>query len=163
MNPTWAQMLADLTELLGQVQAGDASRLFYIMPPRIAKALSAKAYENGVVTAKYNGGEIMGVPILTTLGQTAGVITLADASAIAIGDEGFSVRSTDVANLELSDTPTGDSAAPTAVSTVSAFQTNMRAVLCERLVSVRIFDTDAVASLSGIQWGPISTDSPMNA
>ena len=82
---------------------------------------------------------------------------------IAIGDEGFSVRSTDVANLELSDTPTGDSAAPTAVSTVSAFQTNMRTVLCERRVSVRIFDTDAVASLSGIQWGPISTDSPMNA
>ena len=87
---------------------------------------------------------------------------LVDASAVAIGDEGFSVRSTDVANLELSDTPTGDAAAPTAVSTVSAFQTNMRAIICERRVSVRIFDVNAVASLTGVQWGPISTDSPMN-
>ena len=161
-NPTWAQMLADLVELLEQVQAGDASKLFFIMPPRIAKALSGKAYENGVVTAKYNGGEILGVPILTTLAQTAGVITIADASALAVGDEGFSVRTSDVANLELSDTPTGDAAAPTAVSTVSAFQTNMRALLCERRVSVRIFDTNAVASLTGIQWGPTSGDSPMS-
>ena len=80
VNPTWAQMLADLVELLEQVQAGDASKLFFIMPPRIAKALSGKAYENGVVTAKYNGGEILGVPILTTLAQTAGMITIADAS-----------------------------------------------------------------------------------
>jgi hypothetical protein len=162
-SASWAQMLADLTELLEQVQAGDASKLFFIMPPRIAKALSGKAYENGVVTAKYNGGEILGVPILTTLGQTSGVVTIVDASALAIGDEGFSVRTSDVANLELSDTPTGDSAAPTAVSTVSAFQVNMRAILCERRVSVRIIDPNAVASLTGIQWGPISTDSPMNA
>lgn len=162
VGASWQLMLNDLLELLEQVQSGDASRLFFVMPPRLAKSLSAKAYENGISTAKYNGGEIMGVPILTTLAQTAGTITIADASAIAVGDEGFSVRTSDVANLELADNPTGDAAAPTAVSTVSAFQTNMRALLCERRVSVRIFDTNAVASLTGIQWGPTSIDSPMN-
>ena len=162
INPTWALMLADLVELLEQIQVGDASKLFYVMPPRLAKALSAKAYENGVTTAKYAGGEILGVPILTTLSQTAGTITIVDASAIAIGDEGFLVRTSDVASFEMSDAPTGDSSAPTAVSTVSAFQTNMLALICERRVSVRVFDTNAVASLTGVQWGPVTTNSPMN-
>jgi hypothetical protein len=154
VNPTWAQMLADLEELVRLIQVGDASKLFFIMQPRTAKALSRAAYENGIATVKYAGGEIFGIPIITSDSQTDGRITLADASAVVYGDAGIQVRSSDVAALEFSDAPTGQSCTSvTATSLVSCFQTNTRALLAERSIAVRLVDVNAVASLTGVQWG----------
>lgn len=159
---TYTTMVSDLLELLTNVQTGDASKLYFIMPPRLCKALSAAAFASGIDTVRYDGGQIFGIPIITSQAAPAGRVTLADASMIAFGDDGFEVRSTDVANFEMSDTPTGDAAAPTAVSTVSAWQTNMRAVLCERRIAVRVCDTNAISTISGLLWAS-GFDSPMAA
>jgi Phage capsid family len=158
VNPSWALMLADLQELATQVQTGDASRLFWIFPPRIAKALSRAAYENGISTVKYDSGEIFGIRILTSQSQQAGRITLADASAIVYADDGLSVRSSSQAALEFSDTSTQSSASPTATSLTDCFSTNTRAIAAEKRVAARVVDVNGVASLTGVQWG--SCDSP---
>jgi hypothetical protein len=42
---------------------------------------------------------------------------------------------------------------------VSCFQTNTRALLVEQRIAVRVVDTNAVATVSGLLWGS-STDSP---
>jgi hypothetical protein len=153
-NPSWSLMLADLEELTRIVHVSAASKLYFIMQPRTAKALSRAAFENGIATVTYAGGQILGIPIVTSDAQADGRITLADASAIVYGDAGISVRSSDVAALEFSDTPTNKSGTSvTATSLVSCFQTNTRALLTERSIAVRVVDTNAVASLTGTQWG----------
>jgi HK97 family phage major capsid protein len=103
VNPTWAQMLADLEELVRLVQTGEASNLWFIMPPRVAKALSRAAYENGISTVKYAGGEIFGIPIVTSAAMTAGRIALVDASGVVFGDDGTEIRTSEEASIELSD------------------------------------------------------------
>jgi hypothetical protein len=45
----------------------------------------------------------MGVQLIPSDSQTAGVITLADSSAIVYGDDGIEVRSSDVAAVQLDD------------------------------------------------------------
>jgi HK97 family phage major capsid protein len=158
-NPTWSQCLNDLEELLRLVRAGSASRLFFIMAPRSAKFLSRLAFENGVTTATYDGGSIMGVPIL--VGQDISGLTLADASAVVYADSGVELRGSDNASIELSDAPTGDSASATAqsVNYVSAFQSGMRILRAERRLNAKVVDTSGVATLTGINWGA-GADSP---
>jgi Phage capsid family len=153
-NPSWSLMLADLEELMRIVHVGAASKLYFIMQPRTAKALSRAAFENGIATVRYDGGSIFGIPIITSDAQTDGRITLAEASGMVYGDAGISVRSSDVAALEFSDAPTNQSGSSvTATNLVICFQTNTRALLCERSIAVRVVDTNAVASLTGVQWG----------
>jgi HK97 family phage major capsid protein len=159
-NPTWQQVTADLHELLNLVQVGEASKLFYVMQARSAKYLSKLAFENGISTVTYRGGSIFGVPIVTTQSITSGRITLADASGIAFGDDGLELRQSDQCSVELTDTPTNASATSvTQTQLVSAFQTGMRVLLAEKSIAVRVLDTNAIASLSGVQWG-VGSDSP---
>jgi hypothetical protein len=101
----------------------------------------------------------MGVRVIASQAQASGRLTLADASGVIYGDEGMMVRSSEVAAVEMDTAPTGASAAVSAVQVVSMFQTNSRCLLAERRISVRVADTKAVATLTGIQWG-IGGDSP---
>jgi hypothetical protein len=146
-------MLADLSELLRLVKTGEASKLYFIMRPAALKYLSSKAYEAGVTTVKYNGGEIMGVQLIPSDSQTAGTITVADGTALIYGDDGIEVRSSDHAAVQLDDASTQSSTVPTATTLVSCFQTNTRAVCAEQRIAVRVADPRAVASLTGVQWG----------
>jgi hypothetical protein len=153
VNPTFAEMMEALSELLLRIQVGERSRLFFVLQPRSLKYLSAMAYAAGVTTIKYNGGEVMGVSLVGSDSQSSGTVTLCDASAIAYGSDGIKIRTSELAALELSDSATGSSDDPTAVQLTSCFQTNTRAVLAEERVAIRVADTGAVASLTGTQWG----------
>jgi HK97 family phage major capsid protein len=164
VNPTWANVLTDLEELLRLVRVGSASRLYFIMQPRSAKYLSRLATENGISTVRYDGGSIFGVPIVTAQDMVSGSVTLADASAVVFADSGVELRASDEADLELSDAPAGDSGTPTAgnVVPVNAFQTGMRALKAMRRLNAKVIDTSGVATLLGTQWG-VGADSPANA
>jgi hypothetical protein len=164
VNPTWAQVLTDLEELVRLVRVGSASSLYFIMQPRSAKYLSRLATENGISTVTYDGGSIFGIPIITAQEMVSGSITLADASAVAYADSGVELRGSDEASIELSDAPTGDSNTATAqsVNYVSAFQSGMRVLRAERRLNAKVIDTSGVATLLGTQWG-VGADSPANA
>ena len=96
----------------------------------------------------------MGIPLVASDAQTTGTITLADASAVVYGDDGIEVRSSDVAAIQLDDAATNQSApTTTATALVDCFSTNTRAVAAEQRIAVRVGDTNAVATLTGIQWG----------
>jgi hypothetical protein len=160
VNPSWSLVLNDLEELTRLVQTGERSRLYLIMPPRNCKYLARLATENGISTVTYDGGSIFGIRIITSQAQTAGRITLADASAVMYGDDGMDVRQSDVAAVELLDNPTNSAVTTvTATNVVSAFQTNTSILLVERAIAVRVGDTNGIATLTGTQWG-IGFDSP---
>jgi aspartokinase-like uncharacterized kinase len=153
VDPSFASMLESLSELLRLVKTGEASRLYFIMRPTALKYLSSKAYEAGVTTVKYNGGEVMGVQLIASDSQTTGTITAADASGIVYGDDGIEVRSSDVAAVELNDVSGQHSVTPVQTTLVSCFQSNFRAVIAEQRIAVRVAALNCVASLTGVQWG----------
>jgi hypothetical protein len=153
VDPSFAVMLEALSELLRLVKTGEASKLYFIMRPTALKYLSSKAYEAGVTTVKYNSGEIMGVQLIPSDSQTAGVVTAADASAICYGDDGVEVRSSSQAAVELADDSGQHSVTPVQSTLVSCLQANFLAVIAEQRIAVRVADTSAVASLTGVQWG----------
>src|SRR5262245_27813870 len=95
---------------------------------------------------------IFGIPIITSQAQTSGRITLADASGIMYGDAGIELRTSDNATIELLDNPTNASySSVTQTQAVSAFQAGYRILMAERGIAVRVADTNAVASLTGVQ------------
>ena len=145
-------MLGDLEELAHNVQIAASSRLYYITTPQIARGLSRAATANGVTSVGLLGGEILGVPILVSDGQAAGKITLVDASQIAVADAPITLRSSENASIEMSDTPSHDSTTPTATTLVSMFQTNSRALLAERHFAVKVLRASAAATLTGVEW-----------
>jgi hypothetical protein len=160
INPSWSLVLNDIEELLRNVRTGENSRLWLILTPRACKYLSRLATENAVTTLGWNGGELMGINVIASEAQGSNRLTLADATAIVYGDNGTEIRTSDQAAIEMLDNPTNASGpSVTATSLVSPWQTNCRVLLAERRISVRVVDTDAIATLSGAQWG-IGADSP---
>jgi hypothetical protein len=163
VDPTFAAMLENLTELLRLVKTGESSKLFFIFTPTALKYLASMAYGAGVTTLGYNGGQLMNVQCIASDSQTSGTVTLADASGIVYADEGIVVKSSDVAMVELDDAATGDSATPTAASVnyVSCFQSNTRAIQALQRVAVRVVARNCVGSLTNVQWG-LGGGSPAN-
>jgi hypothetical protein len=159
VNPSWANVLNDLEELMRLVRVGSASRLFFVMAPAAAKYLARIATENGIESVRFNGGSIFGIEIITA--QNISGLTLADASAVVFADGGVELRSSDETTTELSDAGTGSSTVPNpaSVNFVNAFQSGYRVLRAERRLNARVIDTSGVATLAGIAWGA-GADSP---
>jgi hypothetical protein len=160
-DPTFAEMLKDLSELLRMVKTGQSSKLYFIFRPQALKYLASMAYGAGVSTVKYDGGEIMGVQCIASDSQASGTITLASADGIVYGDDGIEVRTSDVAAVELDDASTQASVSVQGTTLVSCWQTNTMAVVAEQRIAVRVAARSSVASLTGVNWG-IGDGSPAN-
>jgi hypothetical protein len=105
------------------------------------------------------GGELMGVPVVVSDGQGSGKITFVDATALAIASKPIELRSSDQAAIEMDSAPSHNASTPTGASLVSMWQTNNRALLCERQFAVKVIRPNGVASLTNAQWGNVG-DSP---
>jgi hypothetical protein len=151
VNPSWANVLNDLEELMRLVRVGSASRLFFVMAPAAAKYLARIATENGIESVRFNGGSIFGIEI----------ITAQNISGLTLADGGVELRSSDETTTELSDAGTGSSTVPNpaSVNFVNAFQSGYRVLRAERRLNARVIDTSGVATLAGIAWGA-GADSP---
>lgn len=135
------------------------SGAFWIMPERIAIALSLIANEVGASAfpgLTPNGGTFAGLPVFVTgyaVTDTAGsTVALVKGDEIFLGDEGgIQVSMSDQASLQMDDTPTQNStgAGPTATSVVSLWQTNSVGFLVERFLNFQRRRTEAVV------WGQV--------
>ena len=155
----FAAILGDLEELLHSVRLGANSRPFFILPQPLAKALAAKAAGAGIDSVGVTGGEILGVPVLVSDGQTNDQITLVDARGLAVALGGLDLRSSDVASVEMTGTPSGSGVTPTAATVVSMFQTNSRCLRAEREFAVKVVAPNSVATMTNVFWG-VSGGSP---
>ena len=98
------------------------------------------------------------MPVITS-DNVGNIAVLVNAQDIYLGDDGgLQVDASQEASLEMADATTGDSGAPTAVSTVSMFQTNSVAIRCERIINWMRRRTQSVAYITGVDWGgPVNT------
>ncbi len=154
-------MLGECQEVSHHIRIGADSRLFWITTSRVLKALARAAWSNGVTEVGLQGGTLLGAPILLSDGTTSNSITLLDASqiAVAVPDPQIELRTSNQADVELSNTPTQELQNPTASTVVSAFQSNLQILIAERAFGIKAIGQNAVATLTGVNWAG-GQDSP---
>jgi hypothetical protein len=118
----------------------------FVVSPRAAVFLAASdlAVFRGL---GLTGGTIGGVPALASPAAAANLI-LIDAAQLAVADDGLDVALGRHVAIEMSDGPSMSSAAPTAVSVVSAWQAGAAALKLTRYLSWALLRDDAVGHLA---------------
>jgi hypothetical protein len=155
---TVAQIDTDLQAMIKKLtDAGsDLSTAVWVMKPRTATGLATKRGTGGDpaypgINAK--GGELLGLPVLTTpyLTETSGntFIALVDASQIAIGDEGDAkVEVNTSGSVQMNDAPSDVAASVH----ISLWQANCAAIKAERFLNWKLLRAEFVAVLSGVAY-----------
>lgn len=154
----------DIKALFGTFIAANNAPTFgvWIMSSTTALALSLlknplgqKVFPNLTMT----GGEFQAMPVIVSDYVPAGMVTLANASDIYIGDEGgFQVDLSREASIEMSDDPTGDATTGRGSQLVSLWQTNSVGFRAEREINWAKRRESAVAVLSDVKWGQPSAE-----
>lgn len=140
-------MATDIQNLLEHF-LGNLESAFFVMSSYAATQVSGAAYPN--VGAR--GGEIAGVPVITSSHVPDGIVALIDATGIAVSDGEASVKVSRQASIEMDSAPTNASSVPTGTTMVSLFQVNAVAVLTEKVANWTRLRADAVAYLEGSTW-----------
>lgn len=143
----------DLAALVASF-AGDLETASLIMRPSIAVSMASADYPN--VGAR--GGELAGIPVLTSRLAPAGTIVLVDGSGVAIGEAGADVRVSRQATIEmLDDSLVQDATDGTGTSLVSLWQANAVGILAIRTVNWAVGRPGSVAMLSDVDYAPAET------
>jgi hypothetical protein len=110
------------------------------------------------------GGTLMGIPVIASQyaqdasGGAGNLVVLVNASDIFLADDGaVTVDVSTEASLQMSNSPTGNSATATAVSLVSMFQTNSIALRAERFINWKRRRTSSVAFIDDVNWGSVGS------
>ena len=157
-----AAVRADLMSLYtGFLTAKNASGLYQVMTPSMAKALSLLVNALGQTEfpgLNANGGTLLGDPVVTGDNVTAGHWILLKPSDIwKIGDTGLDISMSDQATIEMNDAPDGASDTPTAMAshTVSMYQTESVAFKVVRSINFQKRRSSAVAYVQDCEYGGV--------
>jgi hypothetical protein len=119
-------------------QGGSLASCVLLLSSEDATALALRSGANNAPMfpgLTVSGGTLAGLPALAS-DAISGQIIAVDARGILLADQlGFDVDQSRQATVEMSDTPTNNSATPTATTTVSMYQTNSTAIRCERHIN----------------------------
>lgn len=114
---------ADLTEVFAAF-SGDLSAAVFVTPPQVGAGLAGE-FTGRDIGAR--GGELAGIPVLTSAALPDGQLTLVDPSSIlAAWDEYLELQTSEAGTVEMSETPTQDQ--PTGAALVSLWQNNLRSI-----------------------------------
>jgi HK97 family phage major capsid protein/HK97 family phage prohead protease len=145
----------------------DPTSAVLIMPQTLALAASMLVNDLGQpefpgITMR--GGTLMGIPVIASQyaqdasGGAGNLVVLVNASDIFLADDGaVTVDVSTEASLQMSNSPTGNSATATAVSLVSMFQTNSIALRAERFINWKRRRTSSVAFIDDVNWGSVGS------
>jgi HK97 family phage major capsid protein len=154
---------ADIRSLFNEfITANSNADIVLIM--RATDALAAGMLVNALGQAEFpniqrNGGNLVGLPVLTSQAVPSGTVVAVQPSEIYYADEGgFMVDVSREASLQMLDNPTNASADGTATTMVSLWQTNSVGFRCERILNWALRRSSAVAYLSGVAWGGAVND-----
>lgn len=103
------------------------------------------------------GGTFEGLPVIVSQYVADDVVILVNASDIYLADDGgVAIDSSREASLQMDNAPTMNSDTPTAIETVSMFQTNSVALRAERYITWKRRRAQAVAVVTGVTWGAVT-------
>jgi HK97 family phage major capsid protein len=103
----------------------------------------------GVTTS---GGVLNGVPLIASAACPP-LLILLDASQLVVGDGGLGIEVSKATAVEMNDSPTSDSVAPTTARLTSMFQTNSTAVRALRYLWWQLSDPNACSYVTGFAPG----------
>lgn len=164
---------ADIKALFDKFIAGNNAPTSGVWIMSATTALSLSLMMNALGQPEFpgidmNGGRLFGLPVIVSeyvpqsqggspLAPDGRYVFLVNASDIYLGDEGgIEVAMSREASLAMDDAPTMNSTTPTPAQLVSMFQTNSVAFRAERTINWARRRADAVAVLSGVNWGAAS-------
>jgi HK97 family phage major capsid protein len=135
---------ADLAAMIEAFE-GDLLTSAWVMSPRTAALLSGPAYPK--LTAL--GGEMLGLPVLTSNAAEQEMIALIDGAGIAIADEGEpEIVSSAHATVDMADNPTNASVPPIPTALVSLFQANCLGIACDKAINFKVSRPGAVSVMT---------------
>jgi hypothetical protein len=152
--PATADPNEDLVDLVG-VFDGDLSASYLITDPTTAISLSGADRPR----AGARGGDIAGIPLITSRSCPAGSIILVDPAGIAVGEGPAVGRVSRQASILMDTAPgmasvqAGSPSGPVSAQLVSMFQSNSVALLVERAIAWQVVRSDAVALITGAAYG----------
>jgi hypothetical protein len=155
-----ADITADIMQLMGLVDYAQASRLWLVVDPSHARAMTAAAFAAGINTMTPVGGSFLGLRTLVSDSLPSATIELIDATGLVCAATPIEVRTSRETAYELATSSSMTSATGTGANIVSMFQTNSVALQAERRIAFAPLRPNAYASLTSIGWG-ISADSPL--
>lgn len=129
----------------------------YVMNSTIALSLSLM--QNALGQPEFsgitmNGGMLLNVPVIVSDYVPEGIVALVNASDVYLADDGqFTIDASREASLQMLNDPTNNSAAGTATTQVSMFQTNSVAIRVERYINWARRRASGTAYLSDVNWG----------
>lgn len=136
---------------------------FWLMPETVAIDLSQATTPMGAQAfpgVTPTGGNLAGLPVMTSQYVPANVVMLIKGDEIFLGDEsGIQVSMSDQASLVMDDAPSSSSTAPAAAQVVSMFQTNSVAFLVERFINWQKRRNQAVVWAT-VNWDACSGMTP---
>lgn len=119
---------------------GDLETAYFIAQGGIAAALADPSRPN----AGARGGEVLGVPLVTSRNAPDGMLILADAAWIAFTEDATKADASSAGSVVMSDTGTGG-------SLTSLWAANLTALRVEKTANWAA-RPGAVAAISGIAW-----------
>jgi HK97 family phage major capsid protein len=132
----------------------------WMMNPSMALALSmmydalGRAEFPGITML---GGTFMGFPVIVSEQIAATDISMVVASELYLSEDSILLDASREASILMDTAPNMNSGTPTAAQMVSMFQTNQQAIRAERYVHWKKRRTQAVAYVSGVNWGNTTT------
>jgi len=139
----------DFTALVALITTGLVAP-YLVMRPTMAVALAGL---NIPLCANAGiGGNIGGIPIVTSVSAPANTIVLIDAGEILMAQGPIELDTTEAANLEMTSTPTDPPVAATVM--ISLFQQNLFAIRAVQFVNWLAARPGSVALLTGLTYGP---------
>lgn len=119
---------------------GDLTRSVWVARPQVF----ARLHSDARIGIGLRGGELIGAPAFATRNAPADTLILADADAIAFGDDGFEVSASEEGSIQMSDAPSG------AAQHVSLWQAGLVAIMVKRFCNFKVMRAGSVAAIDGI-------------
>lgn len=145
---SFANVKTDVVSLMGGFAANEIAMdgtMYWIMTPATALALSMILFTGGNSFAfpdiNIGGGMFLGIPVIVSNSvphsvSAGAIVALCKASEVFLADDGaVAIDVSQEASLQMDGAPTESSAAPTATSVVSLWQTNSIGIRAERVIN----------------------------
>ncbi|SFC50212.1 phage major capsid protein, HK97 family [Pseudomonas citronellolis] len=120
------------------------------MHPETALELSLMQSSLGESSLTVRGGELFGVPVVTSdsvpMDSNGALVALIDPAGILLTDEGVDIHQSNITTIEIYDGQDG-------TQLLSLWQNNLTSALVERFLNWELARAGSVAWLSGVQWG----------
>jgi hypothetical protein len=134
----------------GDTYQGDPANSWIVMNPFQAARLNGASRPN--IGAR--GGDWGGFPVVTSTGCPEGIFVLLDPDQVAVAMGGASIRASEQATVELSDSSTMTSGPSVAATTLtSMWQTNCAAIIGSLTANWRVIRAEAVQVFDAHAYG----------